>query len=193
MARKEPKEKRISDLLEAAIAEFLEKGYEGASVDAIARRAGVSKGGFYHHFPNKEALLMEANRKLGEPVEEMIRKAWNNPSAIEGLNDYVREYLTYWANRPIGLSFTFLSMSKALQSEVLRDYLKDYVEGTASFFTGMFQRVAEMGEAEIKDPEAYGIALMGALDGVVSYIMVNPRESTDILADRMMQLWIKKE
>ena len=50
------KDQRISSILDAAIEEFLEKGYERASMEAIAKRAGLSKGGLYHHFINKDEV-----------------------------------------------------------------------------------------------------------------------------------------
>ena len=43
---------------EAARATFVERGYEGASVDEIARRAGVSKPTVYAHFGAKEDLFV---------------------------------------------------------------------------------------------------------------------------------------
>lgn len=39
------------------MAEFALHGYEAARIDAIAARAGLSKGGFYAHFDSKEALF----------------------------------------------------------------------------------------------------------------------------------------
>lgn len=47
-------------LLDAAVAEFASKGYEGATVAGIARRAGVTTGAVYAHFRGKLALLLEA-------------------------------------------------------------------------------------------------------------------------------------
>ncbi len=43
-------------ILDAATALFLEKGLQGASMDAVAREAGVSKQTVYSHFQNKDAL-----------------------------------------------------------------------------------------------------------------------------------------
>jgi AcrR family transcriptional regulator len=36
---------------------FGERGYEGASIEAVLRESGVSRGALYHHFDNKEALF----------------------------------------------------------------------------------------------------------------------------------------
>ena len=45
-------------LLKAAVDLYSAKGFAGASVEEIARRAGVTKGGFYHHFDSKALLIM---------------------------------------------------------------------------------------------------------------------------------------
>ncbi len=45
-------------LLDAALAEFTEKGYEQASINTILQTAGMSKGQFYYHFRNKEDLYL---------------------------------------------------------------------------------------------------------------------------------------
>ena len=46
----------MAELLEAAAETFAEAGYEGATMTAIAERAGASIGAVYQYFPNKEAL-----------------------------------------------------------------------------------------------------------------------------------------
>jgi AcrR family transcriptional regulator len=46
-------------VLRASVELFAEQGYDGTSVAQVITRAGVAKGGFYHHFPSKEALLYE--------------------------------------------------------------------------------------------------------------------------------------
>jgi AcrR family transcriptional regulator len=45
-------------LFAAALAEFAADGYEQASINRILQRAGMSKGQFYYHFENKEALYL---------------------------------------------------------------------------------------------------------------------------------------
>ncbi len=45
-----------TQIIHAAVWLFLKHGYNTVSVSDIANRAGVSKGGLYHHFSSKEAL-----------------------------------------------------------------------------------------------------------------------------------------
>lgn len=47
-------------LLDAALGVIRAQGYAGTSVDDLCRAAGVTKGAFFHHFPSKEALAVEA-------------------------------------------------------------------------------------------------------------------------------------
>jgi len=46
-------------VLYAAVALFARQGYDATSVAQVITQAGVAKGGFYHHFASKEALLYE--------------------------------------------------------------------------------------------------------------------------------------
>lgn len=53
-------------LLAVARKLFATKGYAATSLDALVRRAGVTKGAFYHHFPDKQAVF----RAVFEAVED---------------------------------------------------------------------------------------------------------------------------
>lgn len=65
------KGRKFDQVLEGARAVFLADGYEGASVDAIARAAGVSKATLYSYFPDKKLLFMEvAKTECRAQVEE---------------------------------------------------------------------------------------------------------------------------
>ncbi|MCR8548728.1 TetR/AcrR family transcriptional regulator [Salipiger sp. P9] len=51
--------RKFDQVLEGAREVFLRDGFEGASVDDIARAAGVSKATLYSYFPDKRLLFME--------------------------------------------------------------------------------------------------------------------------------------
>ena len=53
-------------LLAVARKLFATKGYAATSLDVLVRRAGVTKGAFYHHFPDKQAIF----RAVFEAVED---------------------------------------------------------------------------------------------------------------------------
>lgn len=49
-----------ASLLDVAVKVFNERGYDGTSMEDLARAAGISKSSFYHHVEGKEALLAAA-------------------------------------------------------------------------------------------------------------------------------------
>ena len=57
MAPKQSPEDRRDAILEAAIGVFAQHGFDAATTDAIARAAGLSKGGLYWHFRSKDDIL----------------------------------------------------------------------------------------------------------------------------------------
>jgi AcrR family transcriptional regulator len=69
------KEATRQRLLDAAEAVFAEKGYHGAAVDDITRKSDSSKGGFYFHFPNKEAIFLALIDSLTPRLETAIERA----------------------------------------------------------------------------------------------------------------------
>lgn len=68
--------RKFSQVLEGAREVFMADGFEGASVDDIARAAGVSKATLYSYFPDKRILFTEVVttecRCLAERAEGMI-------------------------------------------------------------------------------------------------------------------------
>ena len=62
-----------SKLLEAAAQVVKEEGASGLTLDAVAKQAGVSKGGLLYHYPNKSALLAGMVAYLNERFEQAIQ------------------------------------------------------------------------------------------------------------------------
>lgn len=60
-------------LFQAGLAEFRERGFDDASVGAIAQRAGTSRASFYFHYPSKEAVLLDLQWRVEVWVVEQTR------------------------------------------------------------------------------------------------------------------------
>jgi AcrR family transcriptional regulator len=89
-------EARREAILAAALDEFTVRGYEGARLDDVAKRAGVAKGTIYLYFADKEALFQELVRSMVNPVlttlEQMRAPDIPARMLIEGLlATFVRE------------------------------------------------------------------------------------------------------
>src|SRR5579859_4356229 len=63
------KQARPSEILDAAVAEFAEKGFAAARMDDIASRAGVTKGTIYLYFRSKEEVFKSLIRdSIGQTI-----------------------------------------------------------------------------------------------------------------------------
>jgi AcrR family transcriptional regulator len=60
-------------IFDAALDEFKRAGFEGASISAIAKKAGVSRPTFYAHFPTKEDVLLELQWRFDLHLVERMR------------------------------------------------------------------------------------------------------------------------
>jgi AcrR family transcriptional regulator len=68
-----PEERRAA-ILAAALDEFTARGFEGARLDDVAKRAGVAKGTIYLYFADKETLFQELVRSMVHPVLGTLEK-----------------------------------------------------------------------------------------------------------------------
>ncbi|MBW7476812.1 TetR/AcrR family transcriptional regulator [Paenibacillus oenotherae] len=68
-----------SHILTAAASIVKNHGVEKLTLEAVAKEAGVSKGGLLHHFPNKEALIKGMVEELtNDFIDEVNHKATTN-------------------------------------------------------------------------------------------------------------------
>jgi len=58
MKREEKNRKNREHILACALAEFAEQGYQGASVNTVCSRGGISKGQLYYYFTGKDGLYL---------------------------------------------------------------------------------------------------------------------------------------
>ncbi len=76
-------------ILSAARGLFEEQGYHGAGLEAVAKRAGVSRQAIYLHFASKADLLTALHARIYEtdvvPALEKYR-IWEAPTALDGMD-----------------------------------------------------------------------------------------------------------
>jgi AcrR family transcriptional regulator len=88
------KEATHDRIVEAAARAIRRSGYDGTGVADIMKDAGLTHGGFYAHFPSREAMLAEAADRAGsESVAKMERIAATVP-APQALQAMMQAYLS---------------------------------------------------------------------------------------------------
>jgi len=173
MTEKQSRELRISSIVNAAIEEFLEKGYDRASMDAIASRAGISKGGLYHHFRNKDEVLSYAGKVFTMPVYEMTTKLIKNSNKSEGLAKFIEEYISYWDAHRKELQVFFLSMNKCFTDELLRKEYADYFRQELELIANIYIEGQKTGQFIPNDSRSLALSLISAMDGSLAYLLID--------------------
>ena len=74
------KDARPAELLDAALAEFFEKGFESARLEDIATRAGVSKGTIYLYFDSKEDIFQALVKSIPQANVERLAEVVQDTS-----------------------------------------------------------------------------------------------------------------
>ena len=190
MTKKVPKDKRIEEIVQASVDEFLENGFENASMEAIARRAGLSKGGLYHHFKSKDEILLHASRKLNEPVARMMQEALKKTSACQGLTWYIKNYLEYWYGHERELVFYSMSVTKILDTPVLWKTYENYIESCISFFKKLYERGIKSGEFVPHSAYDSALALMAAIDGIAVYLIMDRKLKLDVVISVFIEKFV---
>src|SRR5437016_8544501 len=89
-SRRDGREPSRKPLLRAAVDCFARLGYQGTTIDRIARDAGVTKGAVYYHFRDKEQLLFEAVKDhVGEFERQVLAEVTPELDAMAALRRVV--------------------------------------------------------------------------------------------------------
>ncbi|MGB9980351.1 TetR/AcrR family transcriptional regulator [Methanobacterium sp.] len=191
MAKKESKEKRINDITDAAMEIFLEKGYENATMESIAKNAGISKGGLYHHFKSKDMILMFVNQKISKNIEKVMYTSMEMPSVKEGLLFYIENYLRYWLEHPVETTFLFLSITKILDNHELLKYYQQFTGDYMKYFEETFKMGVKLGEFIPHDTRTSAVTLAAALDGIICYMILDKQLKLEEVVKRFEEKFIK--
>jgi TetR/AcrR family transcriptional regulator, transcriptional repressor for nem operon len=70
------------------------EGLNGAAVAAVMRDTGLTHGGFYKHFENKDSLLLESLRQAFQEIEETLLQAAHQAPRGEEWKAIVKTYLS---------------------------------------------------------------------------------------------------
>src|ERR1041384_667429 len=85
-------------LLKAAAAVFSAGGPD-ASLEAVAKRAGVGIGTLYRHFPTREALFEAVYRREVEQLSELAEQLKNEAEPVEALRRWLRSNVEFVATK----------------------------------------------------------------------------------------------
>lgn len=180
MARrtKEEAEKTKESLLDAAELVFLNKGVAAASLEEIARTAGVTRGAVYWHFDNKCDIFKAMHARVKLPLDQMLEQAATHPNPLQALQELcvytIRSFAKDERTRRV---FTIL-MFKCDISEPLQvsmEYQNNRRREVLAYFKKAFQQAHDKGElADGLTPENAALSLHCYMTGIFRDYLRDP-------------------
>jgi AcrR family transcriptional regulator len=164
-------------LLEAAKATFAEVGPE-ASLDEIARRAGVGIGTLYRHFPTRDAVIEAVYRREVEQLADAAPRLIESFPPAEALRAWMRLFIDYIAAK-----------------RVIAPALKSLVEGGSTIYADSSARINEAMALLVERARASGDIRPSAdsadlLRALIGFAYVNSAPGWEASARRLIDLLI---
>jgi AcrR family transcriptional regulator len=161
--RQRRKDARPSELLDAALALFVEKGFAATKSEEVAARAGVSKGTLYLYFPSKEELLKAVIRHtlLADIARGAERLAQENGPTGELLVELMTDWWVNVYESPSSAIFKLVMTEVRNFPDIGEFYLHEVIEPGHVLIGGLIQRGIDRGEFRPVD-----------VDGVVHSIVL---------------------
>lgn len=162
--RRAPAE-RPQEILNAALAQFVETGFAGTRLDDVARRAGLSKAAIYLYFDDKLSLFQGVIRQAITAnlmtVETMLA-AHRGPVA-----DLLPRILEFMAGRiedtPMASIAKLVIAESRAFPEIGQFYLKEVIGRGLPLLEGLIARGIKQGEFRKVDPAMTVRSLIGAM------------------------------
>ena len=165
MAKRMTHNERRNQLIEVGRSVFARDGYEGTTVEAIARAAKVSKPIVYEHFGGKEGLFAVVVDREVNALTDQMSAAVSEGTARERLEQAVLAFLTYVERSPDGFSVLTRDAPMERQGQGMPSVISDVVVRVQDIFG---ERLKAAGFDPVAAP-IYTHALIGMVTMVAQW------------------------
>lgn len=175
---------RRGELLNAALRVFGAKGFEQATMDAIAEEAKVAKGTIYLYYPSKQAIydaaFQQSLNELQRLTDARIEAA---ASASEAVRGFVEARVGYFHEHPDYYRIYVSEMGRQLSDHAPKGFnCKAAIDGQTQSLQRVFERAVERGDVRAIDPSNAALAVFDITRGLVSRRLMTCAES-DVARD----------
>ncbi len=146
--RERKKRQRRDTIVDAARALFIDRGFDGVTIEEIAAEADVSAGTVYTAFSTKSALLYNVLlRDLEQPVRQVDAVIGSDLQPLLVIERVIKIYFQWIDSYPIGISRSFAALALNDPAGVGRHYCM--IEKTLlSGFTAAFSCLEQRGQLQ---------------------------------------------
>lgn len=142
------KDARPSEIVEAALDSFVERGFAATRLDDIAKRAGVTKGTLYLYFDSKEELFKAVVRQSVVPILAGAERAVAASQAPTP--ELLGQFISSFADNVIGSRVSGIPKLVLAEAanfpDLARFYRSEVIERGMRLVRGLIQRGIDRGE-----------------------------------------------
>ncbi|GAB3359553.1 TetR/AcrR family transcriptional regulator [Lysobacter tyrosinilyticus] len=158
-------DRKRAAILDAAVAEFRQSGYEATSMDRIAASAGVSKRTVYNHFPSKEALFAQILQQLWDRSVDGLDLAYRGDRPLrEQLLELVKQKLRL-LHDPNFTDLARVAIAAGIHSPERAQEMVARMGDREEGLTTWIRAAASDGRLKTKDPLFASMQLQGLVKG----------------------------
>lgn len=147
--RRRRKAARPGELIQAALAEFTERGFAGTTVERVATRAGAAKGTVYRYFETKDALFEAVVREVASPAFAGVKAridGWEGSNA-DLLRHVLQGIYAELVERPERRAVVRVLIAEGERfPQLVRFYHREVIAGAADALGGILRRGVAAGE-----------------------------------------------
>lgn len=175
-----PRAERERQILDAALAMFAERGFQNASMDAVAERVGVTKPVVYTHFGSKEGLLLAClSRARAELLEVTTAAVASADRPEEMLRRGTLAFFRYVETQP---AWSLLCAEPTVAGEALEGIRAQQTD----FIAGLLAAWAP--EASAQQLMGWAHAIVGACERLAIWRAGDPTVSAEQVTEYLMDL-----
>jgi len=179
MTQAERKQKSINKIFDAAEKHLSSEGIENTDIDSICKKAGLTKGAFYHHFGSKQQFLLEL---LGKWITKLSAEVTSSPfdsyETTEIFNKIIDRMQPVFEKAGKQLPVFLELYIRAVSDESLKDYTTETYEDFIGFFSAVVS--AGISKGSIKnniDPQDAAKILFAITIGLLIQGLLKPEET----------------
>jgi AcrR family transcriptional regulator len=184
-------------LLECAKEEFLENGYENASLRTIAARAGSSKGSIYFRFTDKESLYRELVQPMADGFCDLLSKMLGSFEAMPG--DEQRKQVMSYADigfpQIVGYIYEHFDIFKLLMTSGANNSAQEFMHRIVEIDVGCtMQFIEQTGNDAVSSgrltPDLAHLLSSAFYSGVFEVVVHDmPQDEANVHIDRMRRFY----
>jgi len=176
MNKEQRKIESRNKILSTAEKYFAEKGIKGTDIDEICRKAGLTRGAFYHHFPTKQQFLLELlDRWVNKMTSQLSSIQFELKNSVEILTEITEKMQPVFEQAGRQLPIFLELYIKAVNDPSLKKYVLKSYYSYLVFLTDVVSKGVEKDAVKKTDTEDISKILFAITIGLLVQGLINPQ------------------